>query len=83
LLEAVVAEGAAVTATARDWSVSWSSPEIRTPAQQADAALKHRQIGVPMEYVLRHLLDYPADEIDAIVTASRTDAILSTVRPAR
>lgn len=81
LLEAVVAEGAAVAGNRRDWTVVWESPEIRTPAQQADAALKHRQIGVPMEYVLRHLLDYPADELDAIVTASRTDALLGWPSP--
>jgi hypothetical protein len=76
LLDAVRTRTAPDPATLRDWSVSWQSPEIRTPAQQADAALKHRAVGIPLEYVVRHLLDYPADEIDALVSAARADVLL-------
>lgn len=36
----------------------WSSPEIRTPAQAADAALKQRDIGIPLETVLVETLGY-------------------------
>lgn len=76
LLNGVITATTPVRADLRSWSVEWQSPETRTPAQQADAALKHRQIGVPLAYVVRHMLDYPADEIDGLVADARTETAL-------
>jgi hypothetical protein len=81
ILSAVSTGTAPDPAHRRDWSVAWQSPEIRTPAQAADAALKHRQVGVPLRYVLRYLLGdtYPPSEVDAIAAAARTDALMGSL----
>lgn len=81
LLDAITAGTAPDPRTRRDWSVLWSSPEVRTPAQAADAALKDRSIGVPLSYVLRYRLGdvYPADKIDDVVAAARTDALVAGI----
>lgn len=58
--------------TASDVVPSWSSPEIRTPAQAADAALKQRDIGIPLETVLVETLGYsPAQAAEIAQTADR------------
>lgn len=52
----------------------WASPEIRTPAQQADAALKLRDIGVPLETVLVESLGYAPDHAaDIAAQANRAE----------
>src|SRR5699024_5554631 len=50
LLSAVGNE--AIDPTESNWKPVYPSPEIRTPAQAADAALKQRDIGIPLETVL-------------------------------
>ena len=64
LLAAVVDERIDVTELGS--RPSWSSPEIRTPAQAADAALKLRDIGVPLETVLVETLGYSPDKAATI-----------------
>lgn len=56
LLAAVVDEK--IDPAGSDSRPVWSSPEIRTPAQAADAALKQRDIGIPLETVLVETLGY-------------------------
>ena len=64
----------AVNLTATETLPSWSSPEIRTPAQAADAALKQRDIGIPLETVLVETLGYsPARAADIARTADRAN----------
>ena len=52
--------------TESNWKPVYSSPEIRTPAQAADAALKQRDIGIPLETVLVETLGYAPDHAKEI-----------------
>lgn len=57
----------------------WASPEIRTPAQAADAALKLRDIGVPLETVLVESLGYaPAQAAEIAARADRAAEAANT-----
>lgn len=69
-LMAATMNPAAVDAAGNDYSPSWESPEIRTPAQAADAAQKQRAMGVPLETVLTRVLGYSPD--DAAEVAARS-----------
>lgn len=60
-----------VDISSMDTLPSFASPEIRTPAQAADAALKLRDIGVPLETVLVESLGYSPDRAADI--AQRAD----------
>lgn len=51
-----------------DYVPVWADPETRTPAQAADAAVKLRQIGIPLGTLLRAPLRYEEHEI-ATITA--------------
>lgn len=63
-----------VDPTATQIVPSWASPEIRTPAQAADAALKLRDIGVPLETVLVETLGYsPARAAEIAQQADRAN----------
>lgn len=67
-------EDPAVDARGMDTSAVWASPEIRTPAQAADAALKLRDIGVPLETVLVESLGYAPDRAaDIAAQADRSE----------
>lgn len=51
-----------------DVATEFESPEIKTPSQAADAAVKLRDIGVPLRNLLSHPLDYEPHEVDAIMS---------------
>lgn len=53
----------------------WGSPELRTPAQAADAAMKLQTIGVPLRTLLTDTLGHTPESADAIVQASRAETI--------
>lgn len=53
----------------------WGSPEVRTPAQAADAALKQQSIGIPLRTILTDTLGYAPESADGIVTAARAESI--------
>lgn len=57
----------------------WDSAEIKTPAQAADAALKLRGIGLPLETLLSDPLSYPAQDIPDIVAAANRESLLANV----
>lgn len=61
--------------TARDYRAEWTSPEIRTPAQAADAAVKLRQMGVPLAIVLVKSLGYTPAEAAEVSRAADGEAI--------
>lgn len=72
LLAAVVDEK--IDPAGEDFKPVWGSPEIRTPAQAADAALKLRDIGVPLETVLVETLGYsPAKAATIAAQADRSN----------
>lgn len=76
LLDAVVRKVPALPETLPLWSVHWDNPEIRTDGQAADAAIKQRSIGVPLDWVLRETLRVDPGEVDDMVRSARTDAVL-------
>lgn len=57
----------------------WENPEIKTPAQAADAAGKLREIGLPLETLLSDPLGYPAEDIADIVEAANRENLLANV----
>lgn len=65
----------------------WTSPEIRTPSQAADAALKHRDIGIPLDAVLVNDLGYSPAEAERIAKLADRERIvkaaesLNRIRP--
>lgn len=65
--------------TMHEWSPTWASPEIRTPGQASDAAVKQRSIGIPLEYVLRKTMDVDPADIEAIIRDSRTEAVMRSL----
>lgn len=59
-----------------DYSAVWGSPEIRTPAQAADAAVKLQTLGIPLESLLADPLGYEPEQIRAIMDGQRGEQIL-------
>lgn len=57
----------------------FDNPEIKTPAQAADAALKLREIGVPLSSVLSDPLGYDPADIKDIVAAANRENLLANV----
>lgn len=58
-----------------DYETLWASPETRTPAQSADAAMKLRQIGVPLPVVLTETLGMTPSQVERIREAVRGEAL--------
>ena len=75
LLRAVNDDG--IDPAGTDAKPVYSSPEIRTPAQAADAALKQRDIGIPLETVLIETLGYSPDQAREISQVANRDSIAS------
>lgn len=69
------AVGSAVDPLALDVRALWASPETRTPAQQTDAAQKLVDMGVPLAVVLREALGWTPEQVAAVGTATRADAL--------
>lgn len=80
LVDAVVRGVPADPADERWWEVDWQNPETRTTAQAADAAGKLRDIGVPLDEILRSPLGYSAADAEAIATRARLDGIVAAGR---
>ena len=55
-------------AAARLGTVKWHNPALASEAQIADAALKARQVGMPMQVVLETIYGYGPEEVDRIMT---------------
>lgn len=57
----------------------WENPEIKTPAQAADAAGKLRDIGLPLATLLSDPLGYDPEDIPDIVAAASRENLLANV----
>lgn len=57
----------------------WDNPEIKTPAQAADAAGKLRDIGLPLSTLLSDPLGYAPEDIPDIVAAANRENLLANV----
>lgn len=77
LLDAVARGTAPDPADLRGVSVSWESPETSTPAMAADAAVKLRGIGIPLEAILVDTLGMEPDTAAELAQAARLDTVLS------
>jgi hypothetical protein len=51
-LVALVLGDASLAQAARVATITWANPEIRSEAQLADALLKKKQLGYPLEYLM-------------------------------
>jgi hypothetical protein len=63
----------------RTGRVQWANPETRSDAQLADAALKDRSVGFPLQWVAEKRYGLKQDEIDRLmrmVEAERSDPVL-------
>ena len=52
-----------------DIATVFESPELRTPNQAADAAVKLGSLGIPLRTLLKDPLDYSEDDVNDIMTA--------------
>lgn len=66
-----------VDPTGDEYRAVWGSPEIRTPAQQSDAALKLRDMGVPLDVVLVEVMGYAPEQAKRIAEAARSEQIVA------
>lgn len=57
----------------------WDNPEIKTPAQAADAAGKLRDIGLPLEVLLSTPLGYDPADIPDIVAAAKQEQLMRNI----
>lgn len=58
-----------------DYDTIWGSPETRTPAQAADAAVKLKTIGVPLTVILGDTLGMTPAQIERVRAAARAEAL--------
>lgn len=58
-----------------DYETIWGSPETRTPAQAADAAVKLKNIGIPLTVILADTLGMTPTQIDRVREAARAEAL--------
>lgn len=56
-------------------STVWQTPETRTPAQAADAAVKLKTMGVPLTIVLEDSLGYSPAQVERVRVAQRAEAL--------
>lgn len=73
-----VAEGTITDAP--QWRALWDSPEIRTPAQAADAAGKLASIGVPLEVLLTDVLKWTPERAQAATRGARDAAVMQALQ---
>ena len=72
----------AVYEASRAGIVDWADPATHSPAQLSDAALKSRQLGLPLSEILRRYYDYTEPEIERIaaeVQAEQSDPYLRQI----
>lgn len=77
-LIALVMDQAGLAETARLATLVWKNREIRSESQMADALVKKRQIGYPLEYLMELEGNDPAtiDRVMAMVEQEQSDAQL-------
>jgi hypothetical protein len=76
---ALVRGDAALAEQCRTGRVQWRNPETRSEAQLADAALKDKSIGFPLQWIAEKRYGMKQDEIDRLMTmveAERSDPLL-------
>lgn len=76
LLDAVDRGARPERADLRNAAVTWESPETSTPAMAADAAVKLRQIGVPLEAILTNTLGWTPDAAREVAQQANVADIL-------
>jgi len=81
-LMAKVRDNGNVAQAAKLAVIKWVNPEVRSDAQIADAALKDRQVGIPMRSVLENRYGYSQNEVERIMRLweiEQQDPYLATV----
>jgi hypothetical protein len=73
-LVALVGDDKAKAAAVRRGQTLWADVENRSDAQVADAALKDRDIGLPLRYILEKRYGLPPTEIDRVMEMRREEA---------
>lgn len=58
-----------------DYETIWGTPETRTPAQAADAAVKLKNIGIPLTVILADTLGMTPAQIERVREAARAEAL--------
>lgn len=58
-----------------DLDVLWGSPEVRTPAQSADAAVKLKDIGIPLSVIMADTLGFTPAQVERVREAVRAEAL--------
>lgn len=76
----LLAVGEGLDPRSYDLRTSWQSPEVRTPAQAADAAGKLAGIGVPLAFLMSEVLDYDPEKVQQAVSAARVDRVLNAAQ---
>lgn len=66
-LAAAVQSGGTVSFWDSDISTVFESPELRTPNQASDAAVKLQSLGIPLRNLLKNPLEFSEDEISDIM----------------
>lgn len=56
-------------------NIQWADPEVRSDSQVADAAIKDRQVGMPLEAVLEMRYGYSQAQIDRIMRQARDEQV--------
>ena len=79
-LMALVRGNAAKAADARGGLVLWRDIENRSDAQVADAALKDRQMGLPLKYILERRYNLSPAEIDRVMAMRDAEALDPTIQ---
>lgn len=73
-LVALVENKPKIAESCRSGEVLWADAQIRTGAQAADAALKHRDIGMPLAWIMDKDLGLSATEIETVLAMKRAEA---------
>lgn len=71
---AAVRGNEAVAKACRTGMTNWSKPHIQSESLIADAAIKSRQVGMPLQAVLEDIYGYPQKRIDQIMEQARKEA---------
>ena len=73
-LVALVGDDRGKAEAVRAGTVLWKDVENRSDAQLADAALKDRQIGLPLRYILEKRYNLPPAEIERVIQMRNDEA---------
>lgn len=76
-LAAAVQSGGTVSFWDSDISTVFESPELRTPNQASDAAVKLQSLGIPLRNLLKNPLEFSEDEISDIMENVENERVQS------